>query len=109
MLPLPDNTPYSPVGIIGVPMIPWDNMYMAVHDTLSGDPAGIKTDIVAVRCVLLIDDLFGSIKDFKKGVFFFRCCVKTILYVAEGDDEHMPFLRPGTCPGVHTGTRFLLV
>ena len=109
MLPLPDNTAHSTVGIIGVPVIPWDNMYMAVHDTLSGDPAGIKTDIVAVRCILLINDLSGSIKDFKKSLFFFRCCVKTILYVAEGDDEHMPFLRPGTGPSVHTSTRFLLV
>jgi len=37
MLPLPDNTPHSTMGITGVPVIPWDNMNMAMHDTLSGD------------------------------------------------------------------------
>ena len=71
MLPSPYNTPHSAVGIICVPVISRDDMYMAVHDTLSGDPAGIKTDIVAVRCVLLINDLSGSVKDFKKCAFFF--------------------------------------
>ena len=91
MLPLPDNTPHSTVGIIGVPVIPWDNMYMAVHDTLSGDPAGIKTDIVAVRCILLINDLSGSIRTLKRVCFSSGVVSKQFCIWRKGITSICPF------------------
>jgi hypothetical protein len=50
LLPFPgNNAPHPPVGIVGVPMVPRDDMHVAVHDALAGNPADVKTDIVAVR------------------------------------------------------------
>jgi len=48
MLLLADNAPHSPVGIVRIPVIPWDYMYVAVHNALAGDPVHIKTNVVAI-------------------------------------------------------------
>ena len=89
MLPLPDNTPYSSVRIVGVPVIPRDHMDVAVHDALACNPAGIKTNIVAIRGMFFIDDLFCSVNEFEHGTFFFRCSFKTVLDMPERDHQHM--------------------
>jgi len=91
VLPLPDNTPYSPVRIVGIPVIPRNHMHVAVHDALACIPSGIKTDVVAIRRIFFINDLFCGVNEFKQGTFLFRCSIKTVLDMPEGDHQHVSF------------------
>jgi hypothetical protein len=66
-------------------------MDMAVHDTLAGNPADVKTDIVAIRGIFFADDRSGSVNDFEKILLLFCGGVKTIFDMAEGDHQHVSF------------------
>lgn len=76
-------------GMIGVASIARDDVDVAVHHSLTGSMAYVEPDIVAVRCILFIDEFFTLVEQFEEGTSFIVCQIETILHMAKRDHEHV--------------------
>ncbi len=62
---------------------------MHVEDGLSGGGTGVDADIVAIRCVLFIDDQLNPIQQLKTCRLKFLIQVKKIRDMFFRDDQHV--------------------
>ena len=81
---------YSAPGILDISPVTGNQMDVQVHDALAGIFSAIYSDVIAVRMVLLVQNLFGFIQQLAQGPAFFGCGGKEVRDMAFADDQHMP-------------------
>jgi len=81
--------PYASLGILDIPRVAGNDVNMDMVDTLSGRWPHVYTDIVAVRLVLLIDELFLLAYQFHAGGNLFWRQLKEAGDMPVRDDHRM--------------------
>ena len=77
------NTADPSSGIVSVPLVPWDEMTMAVHDSLAGSITDIISDIIPVRTKIIFNNGLTFLNKVLQCQSLFRGEGKIIRCVAE--------------------------
>ena len=59
-----DHAPDPAAWILCISIIAGNDMDVAVHYALAGNVADVCADVVAVRCMLFIDQFFARVEQF---------------------------------------------
>jgi len=86
-----NNPPDTPPGIVGIAIIPGDQVGVAVHHGLAGSFPDIIPEIVAIRFKIISEDIPAFTDKARHGISLIGGERKIIGDVAERDDEQVTF------------------
>lgn len=85
--------PHAPLGVINVPLVAGNNVYMHMVDALPGRRPHIDADVVAIRTELLGDESFFLLNEAHAGSDLFRCQLEKTGDMPARDDQRVSRTR----------------
>ena len=61
-----NNSAHPSPGIIGIPLVPWDDMAVTMHDSLAGSTANIIPDIIPVWEEIRVNNGLAFFNEFRQ-------------------------------------------